>query len=83
MCDDILHTFQRRRDLSAFIFRALDLPEEAVKLASETNFELKGYKFSAAMEDTRVPRIVRIAVVQTAIVKSTTAPVTEQVVSVT
>ena len=59
--------------------RTLSLPEEAVKLANEANFELKGYKFSAAAEDTRAPRIVRIAVVQNAIVKPTTSPVTEQV----
>ena len=64
---------------SAPFSRALDLPEEAVKLATEANFELKGYKFSAAVEDTRPPRIVRIAVVQNTIVKPTTAPVTEQV----
>lgn len=55
------------------------MPEEAKKLADEQKFELKGYRFDTTKEQTRAPRIVRIAVVQNAIVKPTTAPVAEQV----
>ena len=62
--------------------RELAVPEEAKRLAEEQNFELKSYRFGAAKEQTRAPRPVRIAVVQNAIVKPTTAPVTEQVCTV-
>lgn len=58
--------------------RPLDLPPEAVKLAGEGNFELKGYSFSAKKDDTQAPRVVRFAVVQNEIVKPTTAPILEQ-----
>lgn len=57
----------------------LEIPEEALQLAKEQNFELKAYRFGAAKEQLRAPRIVRIAVVQNAIVKPTTAPVADQV----
>ena len=59
--------------------RTLDLPEEARKFAEEHKFELKGYRFDAAKEQTRAPRVVRIAVVQNAIIRPTTAPVETQV----
>ena len=57
----------------------MKLPEEAVRLAGEGNFELKGYVFTAAKEETRAPRIVRFAVVQNQIIKPTSAPLIEQV----
>ena len=60
-------------------YRVLDLPTNAVEEAGAGNFELKGYQFTAAKEETRSPRIVRIAVVQNEIVKPTTAPIIEQV----
>jgi beta-ureidopropionase len=56
----------------------LELPPEAVKEANAGNFELKGYKFTAASEITRAPRITRIAVVQNEIVKPTTASILDQ-----
>jgi len=56
----------------------LDIPSEAEKKANELNFQLCGYKFTAAPEATRSPRIVRIGLVQNRIVVPTTAPVTEQ-----
>jgi beta-ureidopropionase len=59
----------------------LELPPEAVKEANAGNFELKGYKFTAASEITRAPRITRIAVVQNEIVKPTTASILDQVTS--
>lgn len=61
------------------IFRPLEFSADAQRLAGEGNFELKGYKFSAAKEETRPPRIIRVAVVQNQIVKPTTASIKEQV----
>lgn len=55
------------------------MPSEATKKADELEFQLSGYKFSAASEVTRAPRIVRIGLVQNKIVIPTTAPVNEQV----
>lgn len=60
-------------------FRNLDLPREALKAASERNFELKGYAFGAAKEQQRCPQIVRVGLVQNRIPLSTSAPVAEQV----
>ena len=57
----------------------LDIPGEAKKLADESNFEVKGYRFGAAPEQGRPPRIVKIALVQNAIVRPTTDPVEDQV----
>lgn len=62
-----------------FLVRVLELPQEALQEAGAGNFELKGFRYTAAKEDGRPPRIVRIAVVQNEIVKPTTASVTEQV----
>ena len=61
------------------LFRTLEIPSEAEKKANELDFQLSGYKFTAAPEATRAPRIVRIGLVQNKIIIPTTAPVTEQV----
>ncbi|BFZ18631.1 hypothetical protein BsWGS_21670 [Bradybaena similaris] len=58
--------------------RSLDLPDAATSLAHRQNFELKGYVFNAAPENTRAPRVVRIAGIQNKIVLPTTEPVIEQ-----
>ena len=55
------------------------MPTEAQKLADEKDFEIKMYRISAAAEQVRPPRLVRVAVVQNAIVRPTTDPVKEQV----
>lgn len=55
------------------------MPTEAQKLADEKDFEIKMYRIGAAAEQVRPPRLVRVAVVQNAIVKPTTDPVKEQV----
>lgn len=52
---------------------------EAKKLAIEKNFELKAFAFGAAKEQTRLPRPVRIGLVQNQIVRPTTDPILEQV----
>ena len=59
--------------------RTLEIPSEAQKLADAKNFELKGYRFTASPEQTRAPRIVRMALVQNSIPCPTTDPVPDQV----
>jgi len=58
--------------------RQLKLPEIALELSQERNFQIKGYAFEASSESTRAPRIVRIGAVQNQIVLPTSAPVNEQ-----
>ncbi|KAH7985724.1 hypothetical protein HPB52_025441 [Rhipicephalus sanguineus] len=58
--------------------RALDLDREAVAMAEEHKFELKGYKMTAEKEETRPPRVVRLGLVQNRIVLPTTEPVAAQ-----
>lgn len=57
----------------------LEVPASAQKLADEKSFEIKMYRIGAAAEQVRPPRLVRIAVVQNAIVRPTTDPVKEQI----
>lgn len=59
--------------------RKLDLPTCAVEAASERGFELKGYKFDAALEQLRPPRRIRVGLVQHHIVLPTDAPILDQV----
>ncbi len=58
--------------------RKLEFSSEAVELASNAKFELAGYKFEAAPEDTRPPRVVRVGLVQNTIVRSTSEDVLSQ-----
>lgn len=55
------------------------MPESALTLARDRDFELAGYVFEAARETMRNPRVVRIGSIQNKIVLPTTASVTEQV----
>lgn len=57
----------------------LDLPDEATGLAAEKDFEIKAYGIGAAKEQSRPPRLVKIAVVQNTIVRPTTDPINDQV----
>jgi len=57
---------------------SLPLSQEAHNLAEEHNYDIKAYKFEAAPEQLRKPRLVRIGLIQNAIVLPTTAPVLEQ-----
>ncbi|KAM8866668.1 beta-ureidopropionase [Synchiropus picturatus] len=59
--------------------RQLDLPPCAAAAASERNFELKGYKFDAAVEQLRPPKRVRVGLIQNHIVLPTDRPVLDQV----
>ena len=62
-----------------FFLRKLDLPDSALEEADQKDFEVQGYGFDAAREDTRAPRVVRVGLIQNKIVIPTTAPVSEQV----
>lgn len=55
------------------------LPEEAIETAKECNFELKGYGFEAAPEQLRLPRKIRVGLIQNHIVLPTYAPILDQV----
>ncbi|KAL3185923.1 hypothetical protein MRX96_028795 [Rhipicephalus microplus] len=57
---------------------ALDLDREALALAEEHKFEIKGYKMTAEKEEMRPPRVVRLGLVQNRIVLPTTEPVVAQ-----
>ncbi|XP_071447916.1 beta-ureidopropionase isoform X2 [Hetaerina americana] len=57
---------------------SLELPEKALSLAGENNFDIAGYKFTALQEELRSPRIVRVAAVQNKIVLPTSDPIEKQ-----
>jgi beta-ureidopropionase len=57
---------------------ALPVPDDVAAYADEHDFELQAWKFHAAPEQRRKPRVVRAGVIQTGIVKPTDAPVLEQ-----
>lgn len=49
-----------------------------MQLSEEHNFEARGYAFTAEIEESREPRIVRIAAVQNSIVEPTTEKISVQ-----
>ena len=59
------------------VARATLAAELAARAASE-DFDLQSYRFAAASEQLRPPRVTRLALIQNAIVKPTTAPFAEQ-----
>lgn len=67
--------------LGCFFFRDIlsDLPEAAKQLAAEKHFALQAYRFVVPREQLRPPRVIRIGLVQNAIIKPTSAPLEEQV----
>lgn len=56
----------------------LPIPAPARTLATEHDFDVALYRFTAAVEQRRAPRIVRVGAIQTRIVEPTTAPVEAQ-----
>ena len=54
------------------------IPDAVQNLASHKDFEIAAYKFTAAKEQRRKPRIVRIAVIQNQIIEPTDAPIEDQ-----
>ncbi|XP_072288900.1 beta-ureidopropionase [Eucyclogobius newberryi] len=59
--------------------KKLALPSCALESASQKDFELKGFCFSASPEQLRAPRVVRVGLVQHRTVLPTDAPVQEQI----
>ncbi|GJP56487.1 hypothetical protein CLOM_g15554 [Closterium sp. NIES-68] len=57
---------------------SVTLPEPAVEAAQRLEFDLQAFRFGAAREQLREPRVVRAALVQNRIVLPTTAPFAEQ-----
>lgn len=57
---------------------ALDVNEASKHVAEKYNFEIKSYNFTAAKEDLRNPRIVKIGAVQNSIVAPTTDSIQNQ-----
>lgn len=64
--------------LSSLLGSTIQFTEEAINLAKQRDFELRGYRFQCPAEQTRMPRIVRVGIIQNAIVRPTTDPVEEQ-----
>ena len=67
-----------RRILYGDIPDTIAIPEELQTIADSKNFDIAAYKFHAATEQRRKPRIVRVAVIQNQIVRSTSDSVEEQ-----
>ena len=57
---------------------ALPLPPEALAAASASGYDLQAYRFAAAPEQLRLPRVVRIGLVQHSIKLPTSAPFLDQ-----
>eukprot|EP00271_Cylindrocystis_brebissonii_P000133 TRINITY_DN1018_c0_g1_i1.p1 TRINITY_DN1018_c0_g1~~TRINITY_DN1018_c0_g1_i1.p1 ORF type:complete len:348 (+),score=32.68 TRINITY_DN1018_c0_g1_i1:73-1116(+) len=53
---------------------SLSLPDTVVSEAAKNDFDLQAYGFTAAREQLRHPRIVRVGIIQNAVVLPTTAP---------
>lgn len=58
--------------------KPLSLPEAALSTAEKNGFEIKGYIFTAASEQLRAPRIVRVGLIQNKIVVPTDHPLKQQ-----
>jgi beta-ureidopropionase len=56
----------------------LEIPAAVAAYADTHDFELAAFKFHAAAEQRRAPRVVRVGVIQNQIVADTSAPVEEQ-----
>eukprot|EP01118_Nematostelium_gracile_P016346 TRINITY_DN6747_c0_g1_i1.p1 TRINITY_DN6747_c0_g1~~TRINITY_DN6747_c0_g1_i1.p1 ORF type:complete len:393 (+),score=106.34 TRINITY_DN6747_c0_g1_i1:62-1240(+) len=60
------------------LVKSVPIPSTSQQMADKNNFEVKSYQMEARSEQLRKPRIVKIGLVQNAIVKPTTAPVHDQ-----
>ena len=82
--ESLLQKLEPADQAEAFRILYGDLPDtlpisaETAAYADTHDFELAAYKFHAATEQRRAPRVVRVGVIQNRIVASTSAPVDEQ-----
>uniref|UniRef100_A0A8R1ERE2 CN hydrolase domain-containing protein n=1 Tax=Caenorhabditis japonica TaxID=281687 RepID=A0A8R1ERE2_CAEJA len=67
-----------RRVLYGRPYKSLEIPTTAEKLATDGDFQLVGYHVDAQKEQTRAPRLVRVAAIQNRIHRPTTDSVVEQ-----
>jgi beta-ureidopropionase len=58
--------------------QVLPIPDDVLNTAAARDFEVASYKFHAAPEQRRKPRLVKVGVIQNRIVKPTTDPVDVQ-----
>eukprot|EP00240_Pyramimonas_obovata_P004855 CAMPEP_0118922146 /NCGR_PEP_ID=MMETSP1169-20130426/1171_1 /TAXON_ID=36882 /ORGANISM="Pyramimonas obovata, Strain CCMP722" /LENGTH=395 /DNA_ID=CAMNT_0006862973 /DNA_START=99 /DNA_END=1286 /DNA_ORIENTATION=+ len=58
--------------------QTLEIPGAATELAKTNDFDLQGYKFGAATEQMRKPRVVKVGIIQNAVTHPSTAPFLEQ-----
>ncbi|KAL1269746.1 hypothetical protein QQF64_032035 [Cirrhinus molitorella] len=86
--EKILETYvpeAERREVRRVLFgkelKKLDLPQSAIDAAVEQDFDLKGYVFESSPEQLRLPRTVRVGLIQNKIVLPTDAPVLEQIIA--
>lgn len=56
----------------------IQVPSEVKQYADKHKFEIKAFRFTAAPEQLRTPRVVRIGLIQNAVVKPSTDPVLDQ-----
>jgi len=56
----------------------ISIPSSVQEVANDQRFEIKAYRFKAAREQLRAPRIVKLAVVQNSIHRPTTDSIDEQ-----
>ena len=58
--------------------RTIEIPKEATEISTTIDFEIKTEKFTAAAEQLRSPRLVRVGIFQNKLPLKTTATVMEQ-----
>ena len=54
------------------------IPADIQQIADSKDFEIAAFKFNAAKEQRRKPRVVRIGVIQNQIILPTSAPILDQ-----
>lgn len=67
-----------RRLLYGKVPASLPISDAARKLADERQYDIKAFKFDAAPEQLRKPRVVKVGLIQNSIAAPTTAPLFEQ-----
>lgn len=58
--------------------RPIEFEDSIMCYAKQNNFEIKGYRFDCPTEQTRLPRIIRVGLIQNRIVMPTTESVDNQ-----
>ncbi|UXI15100.1 hypothetical protein NH340_JMT01043 [Sarcoptes scabiei] len=83
--DDILEKYIPNEDLSKvkrILFgketEPIEFEDSIMCYAKQNNFEIKGYRFDCPTEQTRLPRIIRVGLIQNRIVMPTTESVDNQ-----